>query len=278
MSMNSSDGLTTFTAHYESRRIRIDDIELETACWGTGARDRLPILLLHEGLGSIRLWKDFPEQLARATGRDVIAWSRRGHGWSDKLTAAHGPGYMHGEANLLPQIQAALGVPRAHWLGHSDGGSIALIAAARFPALVASLVLEAPHIFVEDLTVASIAKVAAGFSASDMGERMKRYHADPVSLFEKWSAIWLDPIFRSWNIEDLLARIAAPALLIQGRDDQYGTMRQLDSIEGVIAETRRLELDCCGHSPHFDRKDAVIDAICAFLNEREVNTVSETSE
>lgn len=275
MSMNSSDGLTTLTVQCENRRIMIDDIELETACWGTGARDRLPILLLHEGLGSIRLWKDFPEQLARASERDVIAWSRRGHGWSDNLTAAHGPGYMHGEADLLPQVQGALGLPRAHWLGHSDGGSIALIAAARFPALVASLILEAPHIFVEDRAVASIAKVAAGFSASDMGERMKRYHADPVSLFEKWSAIWLDPVFRSWNIEELLPRVGAPTLLIQGREDQYGTMRQLDGIEAVIAETRRLELDHCGHSPHFDCRDAVIDAICAFVDEREFGAASE---
>lgn len=246
--------------------IEIGGKRLEAARWSGDGESGLPILMMHEGLGSIRLWKGFPERLARAAGREVIAWSRLGHGWSEARDMARGVGYMHDEADLLPEVHAALGLERAHWLGHSDGGSIALIGAARHPGLCASLIVEAPHVFVEDLTSASIAQVATEFVASGMGERMKRHHDEPVALFRDWSAIWLTPEFRDWDIEEVLPGIAAPALLIQGRDDQYGTMAQLDHIEAVLAETRRLELEDCGHSPHLDREDAVIAAICAFLD------------
>jgi pimeloyl-ACP methyl ester carboxylesterase len=247
--------------------IEVNGEALEAARWGE-ARG-LPILLLHEGLGSILLWKDFPEQLAAATGRQVIAWSRQGHGWSASTLAARRPDYMHREADLLPALHEALGLARAHWLGHSDGASIALIGAAKFPHLVSRLVLEAPHVFVEEHGLAGIGEIASGFAQSDMGERMKRYHKDPISLFQAWSEIWLAPEFRDWNIEALLPQIDAPALLIQGRDDQYGTMAQLDSIESVLPQTTRLELDHCGHAPHFDRTDAVNGAVRAFLDGRD---------
>lgn len=250
-----------------TEQIEIGGKTLEAARWGGG--NRLPVLLLHEGLGSIRLWKDFPERLAEAAGREIIAWSRQGHGWSDAYDGSRNLDYMHREALLLSAVHEALGLTRAHWLGHSDGGSIALVGASRFPLLVSTLILEAPHVFVEDLTHSSIASVAAGFAGSDMGERMKRYHRAPLPLFEDWSAIWLDQIFRDWNIEEYLPGIGAPALLIQGRDDQYGTMEQLDRIAAGLPETARLELDDCGHSPHLDRTDAVIEAICAYLDGRE---------
>jgi pimeloyl-ACP methyl ester carboxylesterase len=224
---------------------------------------------MHEGLGSIALWKRFPETLAAATGRQVIAWSRQGHGWSDLILEDRGPDYMHREAELLPELHQQLGIERAHWLGHSDGGSIALIGAAWHPQLAAGLIVEAPHVFVEDLTVASIAEIGVGYAASDMGERMRRYHADPDHIFHKWNDIWLDPAFRDWNIESLLPAISAPALLIQGWDDEYGSMEQLDRIAAVLPVTERIELERCGHSPHRDREDAVVAAVSAFLNDKD---------
>jgi pimeloyl-ACP methyl ester carboxylesterase len=241
---------------------------IEFARWSGGER-RLPILLLHEGLGSVALWKQFPGLLAAATERDVIAWSRQGHGWSDPISSARAPDYMHREAELLPALHAALGIERAHWLGHSDGGSIALIGASRFPDLAVSLILEAPHVFVEELTVASIAAIGAAYPESDMGERMKRYHADPDHIFARWNDIWLDPAFRDWNIEAQLPQVRAPALLIQGIDDEYGTMVQLDRIADVLPAVDRLELAACGHSPHRDCEAAVIEAVRVFLADRD---------
>lgn len=247
--------------------INVDGGPLEVARWGSGSD--CPILLLHEGLGSIQLWKNFPERLAQSSGRQVVAWSRKGHGWSAPYDGQRIQDYMHREADLLPKIHDALDLIRAHWLGHSDGGSIALIAAALFPDLAASLILEAPHVTVEDVTLESIAKVASGFAGSDMSQRMQRYHAHPRPLFLGWSAIWLDPTFLRWNIEEVLGRVTAPTLLIQGHEDQYGTMKQLDLIAAAVANTTRLELENCGHSAHFDREHAVIDAICAFLKGKE---------
>lgn len=248
----------------KSEWIEVGGHRLEAARWGRGPG--APILLLHEGLGSIALWKDFPAALAGASGREVIAWSRQGHGWSAPYDGTRQTDYMHREADLLPEVHRALGIGRAHWLGHSDGGSIALLAAARFPELVASLTLEAPHVFVEDLTVASIADVARQFPLGDMGERMKRYHADPRALFGDWSRIWLAPEFRNWDITASLADVVAPSLLVQGRDDRYGTPRQLDAIAAGVPVEARLEPDNCGHSPHFDARDAVLTGIAKFLD------------
>lgn len=241
---------------------------LEYTCWPGSSANRLPILLLHEGLGSIALWRTFPQLLAKATGRDVIAWSRQGHGWSDPIKVARSPDYMHKEARLLPEVYDQLKITRAHLLGHSDGGSIALMTAAWFPELVASITLEAPHVFVEDVTIENIAKVGETYDASDMGDRMRRYHADPDHIFRMWNDIWLDPEFREWNIESILSRVSLPALLIQGKDDEYGSMEQLDRIEALLDSTVRLELDACGHSPHREQQDTVLQAVSLFLKGR----------
>lgn len=247
--------------------IEIAGQRLETARWGKGSR--APILLLHEGLGSIQLWKDFPEVLAGACGREVIAWSRQGHGWSAPYPGARDFEYMHREAELLPAVHGALSLSQAHWFGHSDGGSIALIAASRFPSLASSLILEAPHVFVETMTQASIGLAGLSFLKSDMSERMKRYHADPNPLFQDWCRIWLSSEFGAWNIEGLLTGCSQPALLIQGSQDQYGTMEQLDRIQRAMPHAVRLELDDCRHSPHFDAREAVIEATRAFLYGKE---------
>jgi pimeloyl-ACP methyl ester carboxylesterase len=247
--------------------IEVSGQRLEVARWGQGAG--LPILLLHEGLGSVGMWKDFPARLAAASSREVIAWSRRGHGNSGWSVAVFEPGYMHDEAALLPEVHRALGIERAYWLGHSDGGSIALIGAALHPGLVAGIILEAPHVFVEDITVMGIAEAAVMLDNARTLERMARYHARPREMLCRWRDIWLSPPFREWNIEGLLPKIASPILLIQGVDDQYGTLEQLQRIEVALPGASRVMLGNCAHSPHIEQQDTVLDVVCRFVEGKE---------
>jgi pimeloyl-ACP methyl ester carboxylesterase len=235
---------------------------LELSSWrGNG----VPVVLLHEGLGSVRMWRDFPAALAAATGRPVFAWSRRGYGWSDPLAEAFEPDYMHQEAALVFEALDDLAIPRAVLFGHSDGGSIALIAAGLQPRRVAGLILEAPHVMVEQLTVDNIAAVRRPFEEGGLREALGKYHRDVDSVFWRWNRIWLDPRFRAWSIEALLPRVEAPTLLIQGRNDEYGSMAQLDRIERALPGVERLEIDACGHAPHRDRRAEVLEASAGFL-------------
>ena len=243
--------------------VEVNGVHLETQCW---PGKRKPILMLHEGLGSISMWRDFPAALAAASGHEVIAWSRQGYGASDRLPERRDPGYMHREADALPALLDAVGVDQAYLLGHSDGGSIALIAAARSPERVTGLILMAPHVYVEPLTVDSITAAKIAYETTDLGLKLARHHDDADHVFWHWNDIWLDPRFRAWNIEAMLSAIRAPALMIQGLDDEYGTMDHLDRIEAVLRDTRRLELSNCGHSPHRDQPAAVLAASVSFLN------------
>jgi len=253
----------TESAARESEFLVVEGVRLELRTWpGKG----LPILLLHEGLGSVAMWRDFPECLAEATGNPVMAWSRRGYGFSDPLPQPRDPDYMHREAKGVIHLLDACGIERAILFGHSDGGSIALIAAAQVPGRIVALVLEAPHVYVEQLTVESIAKTKSVYATTDLRERLRRYHRDPDHVFWRWNDIWLDPRFRAWSIGELLPAIRAPALLIQGLDDEYGTIDQIDRIARVLPKTQRLELRSCGHSPHRDQPQAVLDAAAAFLD------------
>ena len=242
--------------------VAVGGVGLEVREWPGG---HPAILMLHEGLGSVAMWRGFPAALASATGHRVIAWSRQGYGLSDPLPTRREPDYMHREADAVPMLMDAVGLGRAILFGHSDGASIALIVAARFPDRVAGLILEAPHVFVETLTVESIAAVKETYRSTNLGRRLGRYHRDPDHAFWRWNDIWLDPRFLRWSIEDLLPRVRAPALLIQGQDDEYGTMEQLDRIAAVLERTRRLELASCGHSPHRDQPAAVLRAAAAFV-------------
>lgn len=247
-----------------SRLLLVDDVRLETALWpGAG----LPILLLHEGLGSVAMWRDFPERLAAATGHPVIAWSRRGYGLSDPLPESREPDYMHREAEAVVRLMDALAIERAIFFGHSDGASIALIAAACMPSRMAALILEAPHVSVEDKSIDGITKIKQLYTTTPFAESLGRYHRDADSVFWAWNDIWLDPRFRDWSIAELLPAVRAPALLIQGREDEYGTMDQLDRIAAVVPATRRLELARCGHAPHRDQPEAVLEASAAFLKD-----------
>ena len=229
----------------------------------------LPILLLHEGLGSISMWRDFPAALAKATGHEVVAWSRRGYGASDPADAPRDNDYLHHEAAVVPAVMDALNIRRAHLLGHSDGASIALIVAAQAGPRVASLILEAPHVYVEKIALEGIEKAKALFHTTDFGARLGRHHRDGDLVFRRWHEIWLDPNFHDWSIEAILPRISAPALLIQGEGDEYGSMDQLDRIAAILPQSRRLELADCGHSPHREQPQAVLAAITEFLHDIE---------
>jgi len=216
------------------------------------------LVFLHEGLGSIELWRDFPDRVHGATGRRVFLYSRAGHGWSDVPTAARTPRFMHEEAlDVLPPLLAEHGIAKPVLVGHSDGASIALIHASEHP--VEKLVLLAPHVFVEDVTIASIEEARTAFETTDLEQRMARYHRDPERTFRLWNDIWLAPEFRDWNIEDVLPRITAPALAIQGAHDQYGTLAQLDSIAA-----ERVVLDA-QHAPHLEAPEETLRAVTEFL-------------
>jgi pimeloyl-ACP methyl ester carboxylesterase/acyl-coenzyme A thioesterase PaaI-like protein len=223
------------------------------------------LVFLHEGLGSIALWRDFPRRLAEATGRRALIYSRAGHGFSDVPDEPRTPRFMHDEAlEVLPQVLSEHQIVNPVLVGHSDGGSIALIHASAYP--VSGLVLLAPHVFVEDLTVASIEEARETFATTDLGEKMARYHKDPERTFRLWNDIWLAPEFRDWNIEDVLEHVTAPTLLIQGEHDQYGTLAQVDAIErGLNGPVTRVVLDA-KHAPHLEAPEETLGAATRFIS------------
>ncbi len=225
------------------------------------------LVLLHEGLGSVALWKRFPEQLAERTGCRVLAYSRQGYGRSDRLNLPRAPDYMHREAlDVLPELLDRLEVESPVLVGHSDGASIALIHAGGTARPLRAIVAMAPHVFVEALTIASIAQAKTAFETTDLRRRLGRYHDDVESTFRGWNDIWLAPAFRDWNIERYLPDIRVPVLLIQGEDDQYGTRAQVDAIARQCGAPARIcMLPGCAHSPHVDQPDATLAAIADFL-------------
>ena len=224
------------------------------------------IVMLHEGLGSVAHWRDFPFVLAEATGSAVFIYSRYGHGDSEPLGEPRSIAYMHHEAQVvLPQILWKAGIERPVVLGHSDGASIALIYAGIFPDSPASLILEAPHVFVEEITVASIAQARVDYKTTDMPQKLARYHANADSLFRGWNDIWLDPAFRAWNIESYLDRIRCPVLALQGAQDEYGTPEQIEAIRRRIPRAMAILFENCKHAPHRDCREATVAAIQRFL-------------
>jgi pimeloyl-ACP methyl ester carboxylesterase len=229
-------------------------------------RDGAEIVMLHEGLGSVSMWRDFPRQVAAATGRDVLVYSRHGYGRSAPHRGALSVRFMHDEALVvLPQLLDALGVRRPILLGHSDGASIALVHAGGSGREVAALILLAPHVMVEDLSVASIAAAREAYDRGDLRARLARHHDDVDGAFRGWNDIWLSPEFRGWTIEEYLPRVACPVLAVQGEDDEYGTMEQVDRIARAVADVEVLKLPGSRHSPHRDRPAEVLEAIKRFV-------------
>jgi pimeloyl-ACP methyl ester carboxylesterase len=226
------------------------------------------IVFLHEGLGSIRQWRDFPAKLAAATGCRALVYDRYGYGQSDILAEEkRSVRFMHDEALIsLPALLAELEVRDPILVGHSDGASIALIhAGAGNP--VRGVLAMAPHVFIEPVCLESIAKAQTAFEKTDLAGKLGRYHRDARKTFYGWADVWLDPAFESWDIRaDYLPGVRCPVLAIQGRDDEYGTMAQLDEIERRVSGRREiLKLADCGHAPFRDRPDVVTPAAVAFV-------------
>jgi len=239
------------------------------------ARERVGsplIVFLHEGLGSVSMWKDFPLLLCEAASCRGLVYSRPGYGRSTPRPPdeAWTIDFMHRQAyDVLPALLHALGVDTITdrpWLfGHSDGGSIALLHAARFARQVAGAIVMAPHVKVEEFGLVSIRAARDAYRHGKLRAGLARHHDDPDSAFKGWNDIWLDPAFRAWNIEAELANIPCPLLAIQGEDDPYGTMAQIDIIAFSAPQTELVKLPSCGHSPHRDQPQAVIEAASRFI-------------
>lgn len=230
------------------------------------------IVFLHEGLGSVAMWKDFPQRVCAATACQGLVYSRPGYGQSSPRPAdeAWDTDFMHQQAHeVLPALLSALQIdPLARplvLLGHSDGGSIALLYAARFPASVQGCIVMAPHTFVEPMCVAAIEEARQAYLGTALPQRLARYHADPDSAFWGWNRIWLRPEFQQWNIDAEVARIDKPLLAIQGENDEYGSLEQIERLGRNTPHTTVLALPNCGHSPHRDQEEAVISAIVSFM-------------
>ena len=234
----------------------------------SGMRGKPELVFLHEGLGSVSHWRDFPARVAGQTGCSVTIYSRYGSGNSDVLTEPRGARFMHDEAlETLPDLLRQLEVENPILVGHSDGGSIALIYAGAHHR-VCGLVLMAPHVFVEGVSVDSIAEAKAAFETTDLPQKLARHHRDAARTFWGWNDTWLHPDFRSWNIEEYLPRITCPILAIQGVQDQYGTMAQVEAIRGQVAgPVQILKLENCRHSPQRDQPEATLKAIAEFVAE-----------
>lgn len=239
-----------------------------------GPDARSPLVFLHEGLGSVSQWTqhglDWPQAVCQATGRAGLVYSRRGYGWSDAVPAVRGagrlpPDYLQREAwEVLPALLQALGIACPVLLGHSDGASIALLHASRHP--VTACIAMAPHVLVEDIALQAIARARRAYEAGGLRERLARHHADVDCAFWQWNDVWLSAEFRNFDIRTDCQRIRTPLLLIQGLDDEYGTMRQIDAIAQAVPHAVQRRLSGCGHAPQRDQPQASLEAIQGFLS------------
>ena len=243
-------------------------LRLEYEWVGAAASKQPTVVFLHEGLGSVAMWKDFPARFCSAHGFRGLVFSRYGYGRSTPKPADERwpPEFMHAQAHeVLPALFDALQIERPWLFGHSDGGSIALLYASRFDP--SGIIVVAPHILVEDVSIASIEVARDAFANTDLRARLARYHADPDSAFRGWNDVWLSPAFRAWNIAAELATIRCPVLAVQGEDDEYGTLAQIRGIEAVLPETRLLVIPKCAHSPHRDQPETLIRESARFILE-----------
>lgn len=253
------DSLTTFEIlgrHLEYRWI------------GPHPVDAPSIVFLHEGLGCVAMWRDFPDRLAGATGCGSLLYSRMGYGGSDSLIGKRPIRYMHEEAlEVLPAVLEHFELEHVVLFGHSDGASIALIHAGAHPATVRALILEAPHVFVEPVSIEGITRITADYETTNLKERLARHHGGNTdSMFRGWSDVWLSPEFRDWNIEEYLPALNCPVLVVQGEDDQYGTLKQVNAIvKQVGGPVESLILPRCGHAPHAERQDEILGAAARFI-------------
>jgi len=256
---------------------------LEYRWIGSGPQDAPTIVFLHEGLGCLGMWRDFPDRIASATGCGALVYSRMGYGGSDPVGGPRPVRFMHDEAlDVLPAVIEHFQLKDVILFGHSDGASIAVIYAGANlrgfgrpqgppprPGLVRALVLEAPHVFVEPICIESITRIAEAYETTRLRDRFARYHgANTDSMFRTWTDVWLTPEFRQWNIEEYLPAIESPVLVVQGEDDEYGTLRQIEAVvTQVRGAAKSLVLSDCGHSPHSDHPDDVLEAASRFIRQ-----------
>ena len=252
--------------------IKAGGVRLECRWWGPRRGPGPVLVLLHEGLGCVAMWRDFPALLHRRTGLRVFAWSRAGYGGSDPADLPRRPDYMHVEGrDVVVAVLDAAGIDDAVLVGHSDGASIAVVHAGTHAGeskpRIRALVLLAPHVFCEDVSIAGIRAAGDAYRGGGLRERLARHHGDGVdAAFFGWHDAWMLPEFRQWSIEAFLPEITAPVLLIQGERDAYGSVAQLEAIErGVAGPVTREWLADCGHVPHCERPRETLDAIEAFL-------------
>lgn len=248
--------------------IEVDGCKLEYRCFGPAPGKAPTVVLLHEGLGSADLWREFPQKLAAASGWGVLVYSRAGHGQSD-LTALPRPlDFMSREATqVLPKFLNAAGFESGVLLGHSDGATIAAIYAGSIEDFrVRGLILMAPHFFTEQSGLDEISRARLSYDDGDLSTRMAQHHRDPDNTFNGWCDTWLDPGFKDWNVAEVIDYLRIPVLAIQGRDDQYGTLAQIKEIEDRIYSPVDVEVfDACRHSPHLDQPQKTLDVVVEYL-------------
>lgn len=248
-------------------RLEADGKSLEWASWGPSPDKAPTLVLLHEGLGALGLWRDFPERLAAATGMGVFAWSRAGYGASDPCDLPRPLDYMKQEAvKVLPQVLDAMGFERGVLMGHSDGATIAAIhAGSVVDHRVRGLVLMAPHFFTEEMGLAAIAAAREAYETGDLRDRLARHHSNVDVAFRGWNDAWLHPDFRTWHVGEVIDYLRIPVLAIQGRQDQYGTLAQISEIEDrIYSPVETLILEECRHAPHQDQPEAVLAEVAGF--------------
>ena len=259
---------------WRSKQVRIEHQFITPK---SGADKNTPLIIfLHEGLGSVSMWRDYPQSLCDAAGARGLVYSRPGYGRSTPRAPEEvwGLDFMHRQAHeVLPALLKALNVAERPWLfGHSDGGSIALLYAAKFPKALAGAIVCAPHILVEDLSVESIAKAKTAYETTDLKKKLARYHDDVDSAFWGWNRIWLHPPFKQWSIEEEIRSITCPLLAVQGLDDEYGTLEQIRGIQRLAPQTQLLELPNCGHSAHKDQPEALNRNVVDFIRKHPVRS------
>jgi len=243
-------------------------VQLEYRWIGSPNAGSTPVVFLHEGLGSLAMWKDYPARLCAELGLPGLVFSRPGYGRSTPrgTEESWGPDFMHEQAReVLPGLFDALNIDRPWLFGHSDGASIALLHAATFD--VAGVVAVAPHVFVEDLSILNIERARRAYVDGGLRAALARYHDEPDSAFWGWNRIWLAPEFRDWNIEADLDRIRCPVLAVQGEDDEYGTLEQIRAIARRLPKTRLLVIPNCAHSPHRDQPQRLSSEAARFIHE-----------
>ncbi len=249
--------------------ITIGKMSLECAWFGPRPRDGPTIVMMHEGLGSVSTWRNFPERLANATNAGVFTFSRAGYGRSSPARLPRPLDYMHREAiDALPRILAAIGFERGILLGHSDGGSIAAIYAGSIQDhRVRGLVLIEPHFFVEDMNIAAIRKTASDYKTTDLRARLQRHHANADDTMKGWLGFWLHPQFKSFDIREELRYIRVPILIVKGENDPYGTIEQIRAAEGeCYCPVESIIIPNARHAPHHEQPELTLEAIASFIN------------